>query len=61
MSAIEQAIAIRAEARSHRRMMRWHQNEARKQMDLLAQFCEANGIEIQVVTKKLQGESDDQS
>jgi len=52
MNAIEQAIAIRAEARSHNRMSRWHKSQARLQMERLARFCADNGIEIQIVIAK---------
>lgn len=52
MNALEQAIAIRAEARSHNRMSRWHKSQARKQMELLARFCRENDIELQIVIAK---------
>lgn len=59
MNAIDQAIAIRAEARSHNRMSRWHKNQARKEMERLAQFCAANDIEIQVVIARQGGRDND--
>lgn len=59
MTALEQAIAIRAEARSHNRMSRWHKNQARREMEKLAQFCAANDIEIQVVIARQGGKDNE--
>ena len=50
-SVLARAIAIREDAREHKRLSAFHRRRAQERMDELRRFCQEAGIEYEEVTE----------
>lgn len=51
-SVLARAIAIREDAREHKRLSQHHRRRAQKRMEELQRFCDYYGIELQTIKAK---------